>query len=108
MTRSEVPVEGPEVGIACVITALNHPDRRAIVARLAERRTDGETGLSVTQLSDALEITRFSASHHLGILGAAGIVMAAQRGTRKIVELRIEPLLDLWDWLIGVCEDPRG
>ncbi|OYC98403.1 ArsR/SmtB family transcription factor [Microbacterium sp. Yaish 1] len=75
-------------------------------ASMTHRWIDGVEGMSITELAISLGITRFRASHHLGILREAGIARTTKHGTRTINELATGPLFELWDWLTHVTEEP--
>lgn len=76
-----------------VFTVLAEPHRRQIVNLLREReRTVGE-------LVDALEISQPAVSKHLRVLKEAGLVESRSDAQRRVYTLRIEPLIELDDWL---------
>ena len=64
--------------------ALGDPNRRAIVAVLA----DG--GRSVGEVADELPISRPAVSRHLRLLKEAGLVVEEPQGTRRIYRLHDE------------------
>ncbi len=61
--------------------ALGEPMRRAILEQL---RTGPHT---VGELAQALPVGRPAVSQHLKVLGGAGLVLAQQRGTRRLYRL---------------------
>src|SRR5687768_9802742 len=79
--------------------ALGDPHRRAIVELL------GEGGRSVREIADALPISRPAVSRHLRLLKAAGLVVAEQRGTRRIYALHDEGVDAVRDYLSRVWGD---
>lgn len=64
--------------------ALGDPQRRTILALLAERPR------AVGELADELPVTRPAVSHHLRLLKSAGLVEEERIGTRRIYALRRE------------------
>jgi len=62
-------------------TVLGDPTRRSIVARLASRPS------SVTELADALPVSRPAVSQHLRLLKDAGVVHDRAEGTRRIYSI---------------------
>lgn len=72
---------------------LAQPIRRSILDRLR----GGE--YLVGELADALELTQPVTSKHLRVLREAGFVTVRVDGPRRWYGLRVEPLLELDDWL---------
>ncbi len=64
--------------------ALGDANRRSILRLL------GEGELSVSELADALPISRPAVSRHLRLLSEAGLVEDREAGTRRIYRLRDE------------------
>lgn len=82
-----------------VFAALANSDRFEIVNTLLQGHVSGRTGMAVTELARELGISRFAASHHLGILRAAGVVETGRHGNRSISVLHTERLMEIWDWI---------
>jgi DNA-binding transcriptional ArsR family regulator len=75
------------------LQALSDGSRRTILAMLREREaTAGE-------LAAALPIARPGVSRHLRVLREAGLVDVRQESQRRVYRLRLEPLVDMDDWL---------
>jgi DNA-binding transcriptional ArsR family regulator len=72
---------------------LAQPIRRSILDRLR----DGEH--LVGELADTLGLTQPLTSKHLRVLRDAGLVTVRVDGPRRWYGLRVEPLVDLDDWL---------
>jgi len=80
------------------LQALGDPTRREIFECLARR------SLAVTDLANALPVSRPAVSQHLRVLRNAGLVMMRQRGTRHVyqvdpegVEMMRQYLDRMWD-----------
>ena len=74
--------------------ALVDPTRRAILARLAV-----EESLSIGELARPFAIKLPAVMKHLGVLGAAGLVVRAKKGRIVAVRLAAEPMAEAMDWL---------
>jgi DNA-binding transcriptional ArsR family regulator len=70
----------PEEVSAAVFTALADPNRRAILASLAEHGPS-----TATDLSGRLSITRQGVAKHLGLLAEAGLVTSDPGGGRRVL-----------------------
>ena len=101
------------LGVRNPFEALGDPNRRAIVELL------GSGGHTVTELADALPISRPAVSRHLRLLKEAGLVIGEPRGTRRIYRLHDEGVAAVQAYLVQVwgeaatrfrtaAEDPRG
>jgi DNA-binding transcriptional ArsR family regulator len=78
----------PEEVSAGVFAALADPNRRAILASLAEHGPS-----TATDLSGRLSITRQGIAKHLGLLADAGLVSSdAGAGRRVLYRHRSEPI----------------
>jgi DNA-binding transcriptional ArsR family regulator len=78
----------PEEVSASVFAALADPNRRAILASLAEHGPS-----TATDLSGRLSITRQGIAKHLGLLADAGLVSSdAGAGRRVLYRHRSEPI----------------
>jgi len=73
--------------------ALGDPNRREILRLL------GEGGKAVTQLADAMPISRPAVSRHLRLLRRAGLVTEEARGTRRIYQLHEQGLVAVQAYL---------
>jgi DNA-binding transcriptional ArsR family regulator len=76
-----------EVELVTVLQALADPVRVEIVRQLA---ACGPGTLSCGQIE--LPVTKSTASHHLKVLTAAGLLENREEGTRKFVSLRRDEL----------------
>jgi DNA-binding transcriptional ArsR family regulator len=93
--------------IGRVFAALTNDDRRAILQLLRSAHADGESGLSITAIAAGVEISRFGASRHLGVLRAAGIVHTVAEKHRRVSSLVSGPVTEAIDWLLPlVVGDP--
>jgi len=85
-----------------VFKALADPTRRALLDRL--RADNGQT---LGRLCEGLGMARQSATQHLGILEAAGLVTSVRDGRRKLLYLNPVPLNDIQERWIQRFEVPR-
>ena len=78
-----------------VFRALGSPVRRGILDRLYER--DGQT---LTELAAPMEMTRFGAMRHLGVLEQANLIVTRREGREKLHHLNPVPIREIHDrWL---------
>jgi DNA-binding transcriptional ArsR family regulator len=85
------PVERADsaaIDVVTVLQALADPVRLEIVRQLADAGDNGE--LRCGQID--VPVGKSTASHHLKVLGAAGITSERAEGTRKYIRLRTEEL----------------
>jgi DNA-binding transcriptional ArsR family regulator len=82
--------------------ALGDPNRRAIVELL------GGGGRSVSDLADALPISRPAVSRHLRLLKQAGLVLEEPHGTRRIYQLHDQGVAAVQAYLTAVWGDAVG
>ncbi len=85
-----------------VFRALADPTRRALLDVLHER-----SGLTLSQLCDGLDMRRQSATQHLELLAAAGLVSTVRQGRRKLHYLNPVPIHDIQTRWIWKFENPR-
>lgn len=82
-------------GMAEVFRALAHDDRLAMLEHL--RCTPrGQAG--VLELAAASGISRFAASHHLGVLRAAGLIVMSKQSHRHLHRVDGTALRAIEDW----------
>lgn len=74
-------------------SALAHPARRAILARL----TRGQA--SVTELAEPFQMTQPAVSKHLKVLEVAGLVARGHDAQWRPCTLRAGPLKQVADWV---------
>ncbi len=79
--------------------ALGDPNRREILRLL------GEGDRAVTELADAMPISRPAVSRHLRLLKQAGLVTEQAEGTRRIYHLQAEGLEAVHAYLQRVWGD---
>ncbi|MGO9854599.1 MAG: ArsR/SmtB family transcription factor [Acidimicrobiales bacterium] len=78
-----------------VFRALADPARRRLLDRLNDHN-----GLTLTELSDGMGMTRQSVSKHLDVLEAAGLVATLRRGREKLHYLDAAPINDITErWI---------
>ena len=78
---------------SAVIEVLAEPSRREILDALR----DGEQ--PVLALVNRLHLSQPAVSKHLRVLRDAGLVAARPDGQRRLYRLRMEPLIELDEWL---------
>nr|WP_062341699.1 metalloregulator ArsR/SmtB family transcription factor [Herbidospora sakaeratensis] len=94
----------PETVAEAVFAALADPNRRAILAALAERGP-----ATATDLAGRLPITRQGIAKHLVLLAEAGLVVA-EPGERRRVRYRVEtePMRVAQRFLAALARDWDG
>jgi DNA-binding transcriptional ArsR family regulator len=84
-----------DTGMAEVFRALAHEDRLAILEHLRSAPR-GQAG--VLELADASGISRFAASHHLGVLRCAGLIVMSKQSHRHLHRVDATSLHAIEDW----------
>ena len=93
------------VALATVIRALANEDRLRIVSEIAAALASGAVeGLTIAESAARVEISRFSASRHLGILREAGVVRRRQVGVRSLHSLDPVAFELVEDWLYPLVD----
>lgn len=77
-----------------VMTAISHPSRRAIIARLAK---SGPTRF--TDVAAPLDVTLNAVTKHLKLLERGGLISREKRGREVFISLRPEPLRRVAGWV---------
>ena len=85
-----------------VFKALGDPTRRKLLDLLYERN-----GQTLGQLSDHLDMTRQSATQHLGILEDANLVSTVWRGREKLHFINPVPLHEVYERWVRKFERQR-
>lgn len=78
--------------LSLTFSALSHPTRRAILARLA----DGAA--TVKELSAPFSMSGPAISKHLRVLERAGLITRGRKAQWRPCELDAEPLRDVTEW----------
>ena len=96
-----MPRPDPEAAAEAVFAALAEPTRRSILAALAARGPATATGLA-----QLLPISRQAITKHLGLLAAAGLVLAAP-GERRRIRYRVNaaPMAAARSYLAALAQD---
>lgn len=96
---SALPQIDPE--LTRLFSALANTSRLDLVRAMLARESAGEAneGMSISELAEAAEMSRFSASRHLAILRHAGFVRAYTAGRASLHRLCLDPFETLDDWL---------
>lgn len=76
-----------------VFQAIADPNRRAILALLANQR------LTLNGVAENFRISRPAVSRHIKILKECGLVVVIPQGRERFVEARFDKLGEVSDWL---------
>ncbi len=85
-----------------VFKALGDPTRRKLLDLLSEKN-----GQTLGQLCENLQMTRQSATQHLGLLEAANLVTSVKRGREKLHYINPVPLHDIYERWVRKFETQR-
>ena len=85
-----------------VFKALADPSRRKLLDSLR-----AESGKSLSELSEHLDMTRQAVAQHLGVLEAANLVTTVWRGREKLHYLNPVPIHEIFGRWIGKFERQR-
>ncbi|MEX0153622.1 ArsR/SmtB family transcription factor [Microbacterium sp. LMI1-1-1.1] len=88
--------------LARIFTALGHGRRLELMSHVMS--TPPDELRSVSSLAAALEISRFTASHHLAILRAADLIDARKVGLTVAHRVKTDTLLKVEDWCISLVD----
>lgn len=76
-----------------VFQAIADPNRRAILALLAQQR------LTLNGVAENFRISRPAVSRHIKILKECGLVVVIPQGRERFVEARFDKLGEVSDWV---------
>jgi DNA-binding transcriptional ArsR family regulator len=76
-----------------VFSALSHPSRRAIIARLSEGPA------RVTEIAEPFDLSLNAVSKHLKVLESAGLISRTRQGRDHMIAFEPEPLRAAESWL---------
>jgi DNA-binding transcriptional ArsR family regulator len=93
-----IPTDLAEM-IAARMRVIGDPNR----IRILDQLRDGE--LSVTEITERLEMTQQNASKHLGVLLGAGIVARRKEGTTALYRVADEGVYALCEQVCGGIQD---
>ncbi|AWH23479.1 MULTISPECIES: metalloregulator ArsR/SmtB family transcription factor [Stenotrophomonas] len=85
-----------------VFKALADPTRRTLLDRLC-----AQNGQTLGQLCDHLQMTRQSATQHLGLLEDANLISTVRRGREKLHFINPVPLHDVYERWVRKFEQQR-
>ncbi|AWH27299.1 metalloregulator ArsR/SmtB family transcription factor [Stenotrophomonas sp. YAU14D1_LEIMI4_1] len=85
-----------------VFKALADPTRRTLLDRLC-----AQNGQTLGQLCDHLQMTRQSATQHLGLLEDANLISTVRRGREKLHFINPVPLHDVYARWVRKFEQQR-
>ena len=85
-----------------VFAALADPSRRRLLEQLAGREA------SVTELAQALPVTRQAVAKHMAALASAGLVDSRRSGRERLYRLNPEPLDGAAGWIARVGSEWEG
>lgn len=89
-----------------VFSALASADRLAVLAELqrAAQSPAGSGARTISDVARALEMSRFSASRHLGILRAAELIECVRSEGKALHRLAFRSLQAVEDWLYPLLD----
>jgi DNA-binding transcriptional ArsR family regulator len=76
-----------------VFQAIADPNRRAILALLAQKK------LTLNGVAENFRISRPAVSRHIKILKECGLVVVIPQGRERYVEARFDKLNEVTDWI---------
>jgi DNA-binding transcriptional ArsR family regulator len=76
-----------------VLTALSHPTRRAIIARLAKAPA------RFLDIAEPFDIALNAVTKHLKMLERAGLIERRKQGREVLISFRGEPLREVAGWV---------
>ena len=79
--------------LSAVFSALSHPTRRAMLARLAK----GDA--TVFELGEPFDLSQPTISKHLKVLESAGLIEGIRDAQRRPRRLRLSAMKDVDDWI---------
>jgi DNA-binding transcriptional ArsR family regulator len=85
--------------MARVFTALGNSTRLELLSELAS--LPPSVVRSVSSLADAVEVSRFTASHHLAVLRSAGLIDGRKVGLMLEHRLNAHTLARIEDWCLS-------
>ena len=85
-----------------VFKALADPTRRELLDRLHE-----QSGQTLGELCERINMTRQSVTQHLGVLEGSNLVTTVRNGREKLHYLNPIPIFQIQDRWIGKFERPR-
>ena len=77
-----------------VLTAISHPSRRAIIARLARSGP-----ARFTDVAEPFDVALNAVTKHLKLLERAGLIKRERQGREVFIVLRAEPLRLVAGWV---------
>ncbi len=76
------------------LSALSHPSRRAIIARLSEKGAS-----RVTEIAEPFDMSLNAVSKHLKVLERAGLIRRRKSGRDHVIAFDAEPLREVARWI---------
>lgn len=76
------------------LSALAHPSRRAIIARLSSKGP-----ARVTEIAEPFDMSLNAVSKHLKVLEHAGLIRRQKLGRDHVITFDAEPLRDVARWI---------
>jgi DNA-binding transcriptional ArsR family regulator len=80
--------------LECAFSALSHPSRRAIIARLSEKGP-----ARVTEIAEPFDMSLNAVSKHLKVLEHAGLIRRRREGREHVIAFDAEPLREVARWI---------
>ena len=76
-----------------ILTAISHPNRRAIIGKLAKGPS------RFLDIAEPFEVALNAVTKHLKLLERAGLIEREKRGREVFISLRPEPLRQVASWV---------
>jgi DNA-binding transcriptional ArsR family regulator len=80
-------------GLNATLSALSHPVRRGVLARLQHGEVD------VNQVQGALRVSGPALTRHLHVLERAGLITRSRKAQRRPCKLNVKPLREMDAWM---------
>ncbi|MNO15942.1 Transcriptional repressor SdpR [compost metagenome] len=88
--------------ISPIFNVLNDENRQKIILFLAEKKSEGMT---VTEITEKIELSRPAISHHLKMLKQCGIVSFRKKGVEHIYFITLKKPVNQMKQLISMLEE---
>lgn len=91
--------------LSSVFAILANDDRLALLRELLKRHNTQSAGASITTLAELAGVSRFSASRHLHLMRAVGLVVVERRGPSAIHRLDTSRFEEIDGWLYPFLDE---
>ncbi|WP_460772066.1 ArsR/SmtB family transcription factor [Microbacterium sp. GXF7504] len=97
-----------DADLDALFSALANGLRREILEVMVAARAARPRGMAISDIAAAIEVNRFTASHHLRCLRESGLVVEHVSGRTRLQRLDLRAFLVLGDWLMPFFVDMSG